>query len=129
MKMVHTGTQLLMVGVNLHSMNLTCSHGSLETATTLTATTDKHELKMKMKIAEYYVSLTGIFGRQVNYMETENGIYWNTATEPHHDHKDGLSIVLNYIFGSLRVGPYTFFESNNTCKMMTFPRNIEMCFV
>ena len=37
------------------------SLGSLETATTLTATTDKHELKMKMKIAEYYVSLTGIW--------------------------------------------------------------------
>ena len=35
--------------------------------TTLTATTDKQELKMKMKIAEYYVSLTGIFGRQVTW--------------------------------------------------------------
>ena len=42
----------------LHSMNR-------ETAHTLTTTTDKHELKMEMKIAEYYVSLTGMFGRQV----------------------------------------------------------------
>ena len=67
--MVHTGTQLLSDGLSyLHSMNLTCSerqHGSLETATTLTATTDKHELKMKIKTAEYCGSLTGIFGRQV----------------------------------------------------------------